>query len=358
VPDPTTDNGEVPEDEEVPIPTPAKDEAYGLMRLREMGFKDVKANHAALVQADYDVDAAAKILRGNQQSSKSPSQITETDIRVKQLVRMGFEDKAQNIAALKQTKGDLIAAIELLVNNKVPEAPESSGAPAPTAIATTVSQGEALKKPKFSGSAAQDLLGMDLLSDSFGQSPAAVTNNSLGTGTGDPTPNKFDSILSKFSKINISKPVSTNTPPVTVNNQESDMFGDFGDFLSAAAPTSSTMTATKPMPSLVSATATVAATTGISASSWSNSSAAISPASAASGSSKTRDVFDKNFIMSLYSKSPATATKPNAMPTSSVARQPSSFAVADIDPWGSIDNVTPSTTTTTKSGTTSNNFLI
>ncbi|OMH79287.1 hypothetical protein AX774_g7307 [Zancudomyces culisetae] len=77
-------------------------EVYGMTKLREMGFKDVRKNHDALVKCEYNVEAAIRYL------TRGPGAATETEIsandeRVKKLKAMGFEDTQANIQALKQT---------------------------------------------------------------------------------------------------------------------------------------------------------------------------------------------------------------------------------------------------------------
>ncbi|KAJ1913052.1 Gtpase activating protein [Mycoemilia scoparia] len=336
-PDPTTG-----ENDEEDIPTPARDEAYGLMRLREMGFKDVKANHAALTKTNYDVDAAAKLLRRDRSGSSASSVFTDDHIKVKQLVRMGFEDKAQNVIALQKANGDINNAIEFLVSDTPPEVPSKK---------TTSTGATAASSNKQS--AANDLLGLDLLGG--GPPPtsmADISNTSIPSST-----NGVSSITNKMAGVNISE---SQAAPAQTKQQPVDLFGDFGDFLSAPSQPKPATSTQANVISTSSNTVPVANSTAMSTSIGSYSaspatkptqvpesvSKATSPESNASKAGSS-SIFDKDFIMSLYSKPPGASSGG----ASTTASQPG-FISADIDPWGSFGNTTTTTSTSAnKKGT-------
>ncbi|KAJ1922931.1 Gtpase activating protein, partial [Coemansia sp. S17] len=162
-------------------PSAGADEASALTRLREMGFLNVRDNHAALKRFEFNVEAAAAYLRG--ESAPARPKISVTDPRVKQLLNMGFDHTGQNVLALTQCNGDVNQAIELLLSDKPP--PRTSAA-----------------------------LGTSARSS---PPPAASTaSNSLGALLGN---------------MSLSSAATTNSP------SSNDAFGDFGDFLSAEPTT-------------------------------------------------------------------------------------------------------------------------
>ncbi|KAJ2162449.1 Gtpase activating protein [Coemansia sp. RSA 552] len=244
-PDPTTDPAAASSS------TAAADEASALTQLRELGFLNVRDNHNALKMFAFDVEKAAEHLRGG------GSDISTTDPRVARLLQMGFDSAPQNARALTACKGDVNQAIELLLSDNPPSREPSDSSPANAAPAPP---------PKPAAKAA---------------APASLLDNTSG-GLND--------LLDGLS-ISSSQAAAAAAPATAPASH--DLFGDFGDFLSAPADPSTSTAApqTAPQP----------ATTA-------SSSAVGNPSSPGSASARqsSHSMFDTNFIMSLYSKQGAT----------------------------------------------------
>ncbi|KAJ1760853.1 Gtpase activating protein [Coemansia sp. RSA 1807] len=183
-------------------PVAAQGEASALTRLHELGFTDVRANHAALQKCAMDVDRAAAVLRGES------SGVSESDPRVRQLLNMGFASAAQNARALDASDGDVNRAIEVLLgDNAPPRSASASQPPKPPAKSPRV-----VPNPP-----ANDLLDTDF----FASVPAAPAASSKPSGLDDLVGN-----------LSISA-APTTAPAVSAVQESNDLFGDFGDFLSA-----------------------------------------------------------------------------------------------------------------------------
>ncbi|KAJ9056784.1 Protein gts1 [Entomophthora muscae] len=87
--------------------------ASSLKVLHDMGFTDMERNRKALVRAK-TVSAAIELMVN--ESDFSPPKTPSMDPRLAQLKAMGFEDQARNIVALRQSKGSVEQAIELLIS--------------------------------------------------------------------------------------------------------------------------------------------------------------------------------------------------------------------------------------------------
>ncbi|KAJ2911271.1 Gtpase activating protein [Coemansia aciculifera] len=268
-------------------PTTGPDEASALTRLREMGFVNVRDNHAALKRFEFNVEAAAAYLRG--EPAPGRPKISATDPRVKQLLNMGFDHTGQNVQALTQCNGDVNQAIELLLSDKPP--PRTSAAvsgssarssPVPPAPVPKQNVTPAQPAPL---STTTDLLDEDFFGSASNNAakPAAASNN-LGA------------LMGNMSLTPAASSTATNA------QSSNDAFGDFGDFLSAPSTTQ----------------------------------AAAAPAAPLS-SPGSQSVFDNDFIMSLYSKGsgqPAAATNGSSQPSATGAPKPgaaSSNAFGDLD---------------------------
>ncbi|KAJ2859614.1 Gtpase activating protein [Coemansia aciculifera] len=306
VPDPTSVNASVSKPDPPLSPSAGSDEASALTRLREMGFLNVRDNHAALKRFEFNVEAAAAYLRG--ESAPARPKISATDPRVKQLLNMGFDHTGQNVLALTQCNGDVNQAIELLLSDKPP--PRTSAAPGSSARNSPVPPApvpkQVLKSPLPAAVPPASSATADLLDGDFIGGPLSNTSKPPTMST---TSNNLGALLGNMS-----------LSPVAANTQSSnDAFGDFGDFLSAAPTTRATA---QPQ-----ATATGRTSETLVAS-------AASPPGHGGQS-----MFDNDFIMSLYSKAPAQTPaakngplQPSAASTS--APKPgasSSSAFGDLD---------------------------
>ncbi|KAJ1832730.1 Gtpase activating protein [Coemansia sp. RSA 2711] len=247
-------------------PAASGSEAPGLTRLHEMGFTDVRANHAALQKFGMDVDRAARYLRGEDDDLPQDS-ISVKDPRVVQLLNMGFSSAVQNARALTQCQGDVNRAIELLLSSNPPSrsAPTSPPPPPPAKATPAV-------PPK---SPAADLLDGDLFASTSTQQPAAL-----------------DDLLGGLS-LSESKPASQSTAPAA--QESNDLFGDFGDFLSAGPELPQTAPAAPAAPAAAAAP--------------------VKPASPPSHGGQS--MLDTSFIMSLYSKPSSTSNASNPKPAAS-----------------------------------------
>ncbi|KAJ2455632.1 Gtpase activating protein [Coemansia sp. RSA 2336] len=251
-----------------PAPAPAAsaaqaDEASALTRLHELGFVNVRENHQALQKCNMDVERAIKYLRGESNG------VSVKDPRVAQLLNMGFSSAPQNAQALTMCQGDINRAIELLLSNNPP--PRSSAA-SPASSAKATASPAAKAPPK---SPASDLLDGDLFASEA--APAAKAPAAAG----------IDELLGGLSLAETSKPA---TAPAA--QEANDLFGDFGDFLSAGPQPQQQQPQTAPT--------TAAAKPDTAASS----SRPVSPPQHGGQS-----LLDTNFIMSLYSKPNAPASK-------------------------------------------------
>ncbi|KAJ2482737.1 Gtpase activating protein [Coemansia sp. RSA 2131] len=247
-----------------PAPVAAQGEASALTRLHEMGFTDVRANHAALQQCAMDVDRAAAVLRGES------SGVSESDPRVRQLLNMGFASAAQNARALDASDGDVNRAIEVLLgDNAPPRSASASQPPKPPAKSPRV-----VPNPP-----ANDLLDTDF----FASAPAAPAASSKPSG--------LDDLVGNMSL----SAAPTTAPAVSAVQESNDLFGDFGDFLSAG-----------PEPLQAQSTAPAATPNPV-----------VKPVSPPAHGGQS--MLDTSFIMSLYSKpSPSinqTSTANNQAPT-------------------------------------------
>ncbi|KAJ2103002.1 Gtpase activating protein [Coemansia sp. S100] len=286
-------------------PSAGADEASALTRLREMGFLNVRDNHAALKRFEFNVEAAAAYLRG--ESAPARPKISVTDPRVKQLLNMGFDHTGQNVLALTQCNGDVNQAIELLLSDKPP--PRTSAAlgtsarsspvpPAPVPKQVLASPPPAAAAPASSATA--DLLDADFIGGTLintSKPPAASTaSNSLGALLGN---------------MSLSSAATTNSP------SSNDAFGDFGDFLSAEPTTRANA---QPQTTATGRTSETLVA-----------SAASPPGHGG------QSMFDNDFIMSLYSKAPAqtpAARTGPSQPSTASAPKPgasSSSAFGDLD---------------------------
>ncbi|PVU87169.1 hypothetical protein BB559_006212 [Furculomyces boomerangus] len=260
-----------------------------LTKLKEMGFSDIKENHAVLKQFNYDAVAASKFLRNKHNPSKSKT-FSPNDPKVRQLVGMGFEDVDLIAKALQKCGGDVVASLELLITNS--SAP-SKGPPSKT----TSSPPPLPPKYKPTNSNNVDLLGMD----------------------------------DDFANINI------NTSQQN-SNTDNDMFGDFIS-ASSAAPNPA------PADNIFSTQPT--------------SNAPTKPDAA------NKSVFDKDFLLSLYSKPTPTQQHQTADQStnmySNTSLSPTSISFQTTNVLSNTSNFSPSTNQQTMSDlsnlqTSSNNF--
>ncbi|KAJ2811049.1 Gtpase activating protein [Coemansia furcata] len=303
VSDPTSVNASASIPDQPLSPTVGSDEASALTRLREMGFLNVRDNHAALKRFGCNVDAAAAYLRG--ESAPARPKISVADPRVKQLLNMGFDHASQNVLALTQCNGDVNQAIELLLSDKPP--PRTNGAqgssarnsPAPPAPVPK----QVLKSPQPATTPASSTTADLLDGDFFG----GAMNNTSKPPAVSTASNNLGALLGNMS-----------LSPTAANTQSSnDAFGDFGDFLSAAPTTR--------------ATAQPQATTA------SHTSEALAASAASPPNHGGQSMFDNDFIMSLYGKAPAPAAAArngSSQPSTASAPKPgasSSNAFGDLD---------------------------
>ncbi|KAJ1889190.1 Gtpase activating protein [Kickxella alabastrina] len=294
VADPTTADGQSGRPMSPQQQSPStSNEASALTRLREMGFVNVRDNHAALKRFSFNVDASAAYLRGE---APTP-QINAADYRVQQLLNMGFDHIGQNIRALELCAGDVHRAIELLLsNNPPPRSSASPAAPSPR-VATPPTQAQ---KPSAAPA--------NLLSDDFfGASPVMSP----------PQPNAAANLSDMFGGLSMA---TASAPAVAAKSH--DPFGDFGDFLSAT-PSATLAPAPAPAPATIPSVATAPGTVSTIAPQ-----AAISSPTSQGGQS----MFNNAFIMSLYSKAPASSgTQPQA-PSTTTPKSPS-----NADAFGGLD---------------------
>ncbi|KAJ2607969.1 Gtpase activating protein [Coemansia sp. RSA 1365] len=262
------------------------DEASALTKLREMGFLDVRNNHAALKMFGFNVDMAAKHLRGEPTGNQRAAQILPSDARVGQLLAMGFDNAMQNTRALNMCNGELNQAIELLLSDNPPsrasgDAPKLPAKPTPALPPKSSSSTTAIKSP------AADLLDADLFgstqptsdgSGAPGASAAAAANTSAG----------LNDLLGGLSLTATSSasaaPTATTAKSSTQNSN--DLFGDFGDFISSPPASATTFATANPPNTTVDSVATAGT-------------AATAPAAQKRNSGQ--GTFDTSFIMSLYS---------------------------------------------------------
>lgn len=85
-----------------------------LRSLHDMGFTDMTKNRNALTRTNGNVPAAIELMC-QEAELPQPTKVNSMDPRLTQLKAMGFEDMAANVAALRQSKGSVERAIELLV---------------------------------------------------------------------------------------------------------------------------------------------------------------------------------------------------------------------------------------------------
>ncbi|KAJ2355400.1 Gtpase activating protein, partial [Coemansia sp. RSA 2618] len=275
-----------------PGATGVSGEAAALTRLHELGFTDVRANHAALQQSAHDVERAAALLRGD--TGGRGARVRESDPRVKQLLNMGFSSAAQNAHALEACAGDVNRAIELLLSDN---APPRSAAKAPLPPA---------KSPQVPPKSPSDLLDGDF----FGSAPAPTSPSK---------PAALNDLLGGLSLTEAAAPAASTVsaaPAPSAVQDSNDLFGDFGDFLSAGPE--------QPSQSAVATTALPAA---------SKPAVASRPTAAAPANPPShggQSIIDTSFIMSLYSKpSPSTNTAP-ATSTSNDQKPNSGFNDLDF----------------------------
>ncbi|KAJ1725103.1 Gtpase activating protein [Coemansia erecta] len=268
------------------------DEARALTQLREMGFPNVRDNHAALKRFAFNVEAAAAYLRGEEAPARV--RIRAGDARVVQLVNMGFDHAGQNVRALELCDGDVHRAIELLLSDNAPpraEAPEALAQKSPVAAQP------AGQKAPVAGLLDDDFFGAPKPAASAQKPPANLEDLLGGLSMGPAA-----------SAAKAASPAPAPAPAAAQNSQ--DLFGDFGDFFSA------TPAAAAPAPAPVAATA--AAT--------SSAPAKTTPASPPSHGGQS--MFDNDFIMSLYGKPPANAPSAAAQSQTQSPANPSSAADA------------------------------
>ncbi|KAJ2406998.1 Gtpase activating protein [Coemansia sp. RSA 2530] len=289
VPDPTSANASAPRPDQPMSPSIGADEASALTRLREMGFLNVRDNHAALKRFGFSVDAAVAYLRG--ESAPARPKISVADPRVKQLLNMGFDHTGQNVLALTQCNGDVNQAIELLLSDRPP--PRTSATSGSSARGSPVPPAPVPKqvvKSPLTAAAPVSSASADLLDGDF-------AGGSLSNGSQPPAASKASNDLGGLlGNMSLS-------PAAKHAQSTNDAFGDFGDFLSAAPATKA---AAQPQASAE----------------------AVSPPNHGGQS-----MFDNDFIMSLYGKAPA-ARNGAAQPSSTSAPKPgasSSSAFGDLD---------------------------
>ncbi|KAJ2091882.1 GTPase activator activity protein [Coemansia sp. RSA 986] len=338
VPDPTAEGASYPQSPSQPMspssPSDATSEAAALTRLREMGFMNVRDNHSALKRFNFNVEAAAAYLRGDSVPAKP--KISPSDPRVKQLLNMGFDHVGQNVQALAQCNGDLNQAIELLLSDNPPPrtTTTTSATPQPTtkksppsvAVSTAAAVGSS---NRTSAQPAVDLFNDDI----FGAAPAAKEA---------PASANINDMLNGLSLS--SAPASTSVPAAAASaaRPQQDLFGDFGDFLSAQ-PTSTAAQSQQPKPAAYTATTTTTAAAATAAASPEPGHAVTSPTLSAARpmSPPSKGTFDSDFIMSLYSKpttsqsqaaaSAGGSNSTTAQQTTTQPGQTNSSAFADLD---------------------------
>ncbi|KAJ1882562.1 Gtpase activating protein [Coemansia sp. RSA 1722] len=269
----------------------APDEAAALTQLREMGFVNVRDNHAALKRFAFNVDAAAAYLRGE---SPRP-RIAQSDARVMQLAGMGFDHAGQNARALEMCDGDINRAIELLLSDNAPPrtaSPEKTPAPAQSA------------KPAAAAT---------LLDNDFFGSPAPASLPAKPSASANLT-----DLLGGLSIASASASPPAPAPAPASTQKSQDLFADFGDFLSATSPAPTMPQATtSPAPAAPQAAAPQA-------------SAAPKP------NQGGQTLFDNDFIMSLYSKAP-TGSSSSASASGAKPATTSQNGASASDAFGGLD---------------------
>ncbi|KAJ2802352.1 Protein gts1 [Coemansia guatemalensis] len=263
------------------------DEASALTKLREMGFLDVRNNHAALKMFGFNVDKAARHLRGEPTENQSAGQILPSDPRVGQLLAMGFDHAMQNTRALNMCNGDVNQAIELLLSDNPPskasgDAPKLPAKPTPALPPKSTSSTTAVKSP------AADLLDADIFGSVQPTSAAASASAATPAAAAANTSGGLNDLLGGLSlAATSSTPTASAANTAKLNTQNSnDLFGDFGDFISSPPASAANFTAANP-PKTTASPAAVATT------------AATAPA--AQSRNNGQGGFDTSFIMSLYS---------------------------------------------------------
>ncbi|KAJ1951878.1 hypothetical protein EC988_003857 [Linderina pennispora] len=259
------------------------DEATALTKLREMGFTNVRENHAALKKFSFDVARAAAFLSGETEEPAKPA-ISESDPRVKQLINMGFDHAGQNVQALLQCKGNVNQAIELLLSDNAPPRTSASAKAAKPAAAKPAAAPAA-------SSAAADLLDGDFFGSMSSAPAAPATKPAAPAAAAAAQVNPLDDMFGSLT-IGSAAPAPAAAPAAVSN----DNFGDFGDFLSAAPASSAPAPAAKPAVPVVQSLAQPTSTPAV---------AATSPATITAPPNGGQSMFDNDFIMSLYSKGPS-----------------------------------------------------
>ncbi|KAJ2371868.1 Gtpase activating protein [Coemansia sp. RSA 2607] len=305
--DPTVPNASAAAEENVPGSSLASgsssaDEAQALTRLREMGFANVRDNHAALKRFAFNVEAAAAYLRGNE--APRP-RVGLGDARVAQLAGMGFDDAGQNAKALEMCGGDVHRAIELLLSDDAPPRTE------PGASAQKSSAGQQ-QQPQSSAAVLldDDFFGAQTATGSSAVKPAQASpkdlTDLLGGLSMGPAATSTSPPARAPSSTAAKSPAPTPAPapaPAPAHKTQ-DLFGDFGDFFSATP-------AAAPAPAAPAVQQTSAAKTP-----------------AKSPGHGGQSMFDSDFIMSLYAK-PTPSASAAAQSQSPGTQGGSSAAAAD-----------------------------
>ncbi|KAJ2471806.1 Gtpase activating protein [Coemansia sp. RSA 2322] len=289
--DPTVsdDEDDGPAEHAPQSPAGGVDEASALTRMREMGFSNVRDNHAALKRFGFNVDAAVAYLRGETAAPARPK-ISVADPRVKQLLNMGFDHAGQNVQALTLCNGDVTQAIELLLSDKPP--PRTSAVPEPSAKSPPPPK-PVSKSPAAavsSAAAASNLLDGDF----FGAAPSSSSNNAPKTSS------NLNDLLGNMS---LAAGANSGAQPSRQQQETKDALGDFGEFISA--PTSPPPTSGG-IPSM-------------------------SPPPQQQPNHGGQSIFDNDFIMSLYSKGPVAATPGNSSTASQPKTKDANNAFGDLD---------------------------
>ncbi|KAJ1945461.1 Gtpase activating protein [Linderina macrospora] len=293
--DPTQEGADLSPLPREPVKAGSMDEATALTKLREMGFTNVRDNHAALKKFNFDVARAAAFLAGETEEPAKPT-ISENDPRVKQLINMGFDHAGQNVQALIQCKGNVNQAIELLLSDNAPPRTSTSAKPAKPAAAPA----KPAAAPAAS-SAAADLLDGDFFG-SVSAAPAASASKPAAAAAAPVNP--LDDMFGSLT-IGSAAPAPATAAAAAPAAASNDTFGDFGDFLSATpAPKPAAAPAVKSPAQSISSP--VAAST--------------SPVTVTAPPNGGQSMFDNDFIMSLYSKGPAQpAANTNSAPQGQAA---------------------------------------
>ncbi|KAI8607720.1 hypothetical protein BC830DRAFT_1086722 [Chytriomyces sp. MP71] len=153
--------------------------------LYSMGFTDRSANAEALNRAGGNIERAIEMLTSGgvskppppsatasarhqaTASSSSTSAPTSDELRLKgvletvlaQLANMGFSDRERNVAALKQSGGDIEQAV-LILSAQVPPPSVPSRPQAPQTLSTPTLAMPAPSQPQFGSSVQADLLSL------------------------------------------------------------------------------------------------------------------------------------------------------------------------------------------------------